>query len=68
MIPTLNISLEYILADTANAQLTLSETSKQLNEAQSIYTSKVFRTVGDMEHGKFRRMFDRHRTAYKLFN
>lgn len=68
MIPTIDITLEYILADTAHAQLTLSEASKKLNEAQSVYKSNIFRTVGDMEDGKFRRMFNRHRTAYKLFN
>lgn len=67
MLPIINNTLQYILIDTENAQLILSEASKKMNE-QPAYKSSSFRTVGDMEHGKFRRLFNRHRTAYRFFN
>ena len=67
MIPTLNNTLQYILIDTENAQIILSEASKKMNE-QPAYKSSSFRTVGDMKEGKFGRLFNRHRAAYRLFN
>ena len=69
MTPTINNTLEYILVDTANTQITLSPASLQLNEAQPVSNvSRSLRTVGEMERGKFRRMFNRHRTAFRFFN
>lgn len=64
MIPTLNNTLQYLLIDTENAQIILSEASKKINE-QPAYKSSSFRTVGDMKEGKFRRLFDRHKVAYR---
>lgn len=66
MIPTIHTTLQYLLIDTENAQLILSEASKKMNEEQPAYKSPGFRTVGDMEHGKFRRLFDRHKAAYRF--
>ena len=68
MIPTIDNTLEYILADTENAQIILSEASKKMNETQPVSTRRSLHTVGEMEFRKFRRLFDRHRTAYNLFN
>jgi hypothetical protein len=64
MIPTIHTTLQYLLIDTENAQLILSEASKKINR-EPVYKSSTFRTVGDMEHGKFRRLFDRHKAAYR---
>ena len=69
MIPTINHTLEYILVDTANAQITLSEASWKLNEAQPVsHVRRSQHTVAEMESGKFRRLFNRHRTAFRFFN
>lgn len=68
MTPITENTSRYILADTENAQITLSETSKKLNEELSASKSTQFITVADMERGKFRRRFDYHRTAYRFFN
>ena len=68
MIPTIDNTLEYILVDTENAQILLSEASKKMNEAQPASTRRSQHTVGEMENRKFRRLFDRHHIAYNLFN
>jgi len=64
MIPTFNNTLQYLLIDKENAHIALSKASKKLNE-EPVYKSSTFRTVGDMERGKFRRLFNRHKVAYR---
>ena len=54
-----------ILADNEDAHITLSKASIALNEAPPVYKSSTYRTVADMEGGKFRKLFDRHKTAYR---
>ena len=54
-----------IFVDVEGAHIPVSETSQKLNQTQP--KSKIIRslrTVADMERGKFRRMFDRHKIAY----
>lgn len=64
MIPTIHNTLQYLLIDTENARLILSEVSKKINE-QPVYKSSSMRTVGEMKEGKFRRLFNRHKAAYR---
>ena len=68
MIPTIDNTLEYALVDTENAHITLSEASEKMNKMQPVSAGRSLHTVGEMEFGKFRRLFDRHRIAYNLFN
>jgi hypothetical protein len=68
MIQTLDNTLEYKLIDIENTQITLSAASLKLNEAQFASIKRSMHTVSEIEGGKFRKRFDRHRTAYKFFN
>ena len=69
MTTTINNTLKQILIDTENAQIILSKASLELNEAHNVsHTRRSMRTVAEMEGGKFRRMFNRHRTAFRFFN
>jgi hypothetical protein len=65
MTTTFNNTLEYILIDRENAHITLSKASVKLNETQPVFKKANFRTIADMGEGKFRRMFDRHKAAYR---
>ena len=54
-----------IFVDVEGANIPMSKASQKLNQA--IPKPKIIRslrTVADMERGKFRRMFDRHKVAY----
>ena len=62
MIQTLDNTLEYKLMDTENTQITLNTAPGFASIKRSMHT------VSEIEGGKFRRRFDRHRTAYKFFN
>ena len=58
-------NLKNIFVDVEGANIPVSETSQKLNQA--IPKPKIvrsLRTVADMERGRFRRMFDRHKIAY----
>jgi hypothetical protein len=69
MITILNNIPEYKLIDVENTQITLSAASLKLNEAQPVSNPRrSLHTVAEMESGKFRRRFDRHRTAFRFFN
>jgi hypothetical protein len=73
MIQTLDNTLEYKLIDTENTQIKLSSPSDPglvpgLNENQFASIKRSMHTVSEIESGKFRRRFDRHRTAYRFFN
>ena len=65
MTTSFNNTLEYILIDRENVEIKLSKASVKLNEAQPVSKRTNFRTVADMQSGKFRRMFDRHKVAYR---
>ena len=69
MITTINNTLQNLLIDTENTQIKLSEASKKMNEVTPASgCGRSFHTVGEMERGKFRKMFDRHHAAFRLFN
>lgn len=65
MTTSFNNTLEYILIDRENAEIKLSKASVKLNEALPVIKRSSFRTIADMGEGKFRRMFDRHKAAYR---
>lgn len=67
MLPNFNNTLQYLLIDRENAQIILSEASRKLNE-EPVHKSSHIRTVSEMKEGKFGRVFNRHRTAYRFFN
>ncbi len=56
------------LIDVEGAQIPLSEETMKLNissENTPLATQKKnYRSFAEMEHGKFRRLFNRHRIAY----
>ena len=56
-------NLKNIFVDVEGATIPVSETSQKLNQAKPKIVRSL-RTVADMERGKFRRMFDRHKIAY----
>jgi hypothetical protein len=62
MIQTLDNTLGYKLINVENTQITLSAASGFASIKRSLHT------VSEIESGKFRRRFDRHRTAYRFFN
>jgi hypothetical protein len=65
MINKIKNNLKNIFVDVEGTTIAVSETSHKLNHA--VPKPKIIRslrTVADMERGKFRRMFDRHRVAY----
>jgi hypothetical protein len=70
MIPVLNSKIEKLLVDVENAFLPLSQESWAMNQSsQGVFPrSRNTQTVANMEAGKFRRLFNRHRTAYRFFN
>lgn len=65
MTSIINNIQKFFLVDTENTQIAISTASMKMNEAP-VRTSK--HTVGEMAHGKFRRRFDRHHTAFRFFN
>ena len=62
MTPTIK-NLKNIFVDVEGATIPVRETSQNLNQEKPKIT-RSFRTIADMERGKFRRMFDRHKIAY----
>ncbi len=69
MTTTINNTLEYILVDAENVQITLSDASLKLNETQAVPDRRKSQyTVAEMAGGRFRRLFNRHHTAYRFFN
>ena len=64
MINKIKNNLKNIFVDVEGATLAVSETSKKVNKTPKPKIVRNLRTVADMERGKFRRMFDRHRIAY----
>ena len=68
MIHTIDNTLENNLIDIENAQIILSEASLKLNQTQFASIKRSLHTVKEIESGKFRRRFDRHRTACRFFN
>jgi hypothetical protein len=70
MIPVLDAKIEKLLVDVENTYLPLSEEAWAMNQPlQRVFPRKRnTQTVANMEAGKFRRLFNRHRTAYRFFN
>lgn len=54
-----------IFVDVEGANIPVSEPSQKLNQTHpKPKIIRSLRTVADMERGKFRRIFDRHKIAY----
>lgn len=70
MIPVINHKIEKLLVDVENTYISLSEDSWAMNLSSHKVTpiKRSTQTIADMASGKFRRLFNRHRTAYRLFN
>lgn len=70
MIPVTNPKIEKILVEAEHAHISISEESWALNlSSQPVFPRKRnTQTIREMESGKFRRLFNRHRTAYRFFN
>ncbi len=64
MINFIKNNLKNIFVDVEGASIPISRTFQKLNQpAPKI--ARSLRTVADMERGKFRRLFNRHRVAYR---
>lgn len=58
-------NIKNIFVDVEGATIPVSETSQTLNHVNpKPKIVRNLRTVADMERGKFRRMFNRHKFAY----
>ena len=68
MIQTIETIEKHKLIDVENTQIILSEASLKLNEEHLISIKRSLHTVSEIESGKFRRRFDRHRIAFRFFN
>lgn len=70
MITVKNIAKENFLVDKENTFITLSDDSWALNLADQSTTpaKRSTQNVMDMQSGKFRKLFNRHRSAYRFFN
>ncbi len=68
MIQTIENIQEYKLIDVENTQIIVSDASLKLNEEHLISIKRSLHTVGEIESGKFRRRFNRHRIAFRFFN
>ena len=70
MIPVINLKIEKLLVDVEHAYLPLSEEAWGMNQPlQNDFPRNRNRlTVANMETGKFRRLFNRHHTAYRFYN
>ena len=65
MTTTFKNFLKNIFVDVEGTQIPVSQPSQKLNSiVPEGNIARSFRTVADMESGKFRRMFDRHKVAF----